>query len=221
MMKRIEKKGWKREKHFSFFNQLDYPHFNITAMLEVKRLLTYCKDQDISFFKAVLYCAVKAANAVPEFRQRIRKEEIIQHDSVHPSYTSMTQAEVFSFTDVRFDPDPYVFFRRCDEQEATVKNAASLEDDPHRDDYLFVSTIPWIHFTSFVHPVHLSEVDSVPRLTWGKYKQQGLDVMLPFSAQAHHALVDGMHTGQLFERLEAYCTDPEMAFRPHWDRAYS
>ena len=220
-MKKIEIKGWKREKHFSFFNQLDYPHFNITAMLEVSRLMTYCKEEGVSFFKAVLYCSSKAANAVPEFRQRIRGKEVVEHEWVHPSYTSMTQAEVFSFTDVLFHPDPKIFSQRCAEQEAAVKQEATLEDDPHRDDYLFVSTIPWVHFTSFVHPVHISGVDSVPRLTWGKFKKQGTDILMPFSAQAHHALVDGMHTGQFFERMEAYCQDPEMAFRPEPDLTYA
>ncbi|MEM8901279.1 MAG: chloramphenicol acetyltransferase [Bacteroidota bacterium] len=211
-MKEIDISTWNRQKHFGFFNALDYPHFNICANVDIKVLYDYCKQTDLSIFKAILYIASKTANAIPEFKQRVRGEKVIEHDMVHPSYTSMTEENVFTFTDTWYHPDPKQFLQNSEEAEAAVKQEASLEDNPHRDDYLFISSLPWIHFTSFVHPVHIAEVDSVPRLTWGKYLKSGEQILLPFSVQAHHALVDGWHTGEYFRLLQEDLNKPEEVF---------
>ena len=51
--------------------------------------------------------------------------------------------------------------------------------------------------------------DSVPRITWGRLEQKDGEWKMPFSAQAHHALVDGRHMGLLFQNLEKAMADPE------------
>ena len=138
---------------------------------------------------------------------------IVEHERVHPSYTSMTNDGVFSFTDVAFDPVVQSFFDNCIEGEQKVKGEASLEDEAHRDDYLFVSCIPWIHFTSFQHPVDKTGLDSVPRITWGKYLKNDDRIDLPFSVQVHHALADGWHVGEYFRILQEYLDQPAKAFK--------
>ncbi|RMG23388.1 MAG: chloramphenicol acetyltransferase [Bacteroidetes bacterium] len=211
-MRVIDKSSWKRLRHFEFFNALDYPHFNLCANVNIAALYAFAKAQNHSLFKCILYLCSRIANEIPEFRLRIRGEEVVEHPSVHPSYTSMTEQQVFSFTDTRYDPDPQQFFANCEQAEAAVKQQASLEDDPERDDYLFITSIPWVHFTSFVHPVHIRQVDSVPRISWGKYQWYGQQLMLPLSVQAHHALVDGLHTGQYFQLMEKYASNPDAVF---------
>jgi chloramphenicol O-acetyltransferase type A len=207
-MREVDMSSSPRRRHFEFFRGLDYPHFNVCANVDVARLRETARAQDLPFFKAVLYCAARVANEIPELRQRIRGERVVEHDVVHPSYTSMTDAGVFSFTDVRYHPDPAEFLLHCTAAEEAVRAEASLEDDPERDDYLFVTSLPWIHFTSFQHPVHIRQVDSVPRLTWGRAERRGERVELPFSLQSHHALVDGAHVGRYFSRLQEALDDP-------------
>ncbi|MEO1449114.1 MAG: CatA-like O-acetyltransferase, partial [Bacteroidota bacterium] len=109
-----------------------------------------------------------------------------------------------------YDPDPKAFFTNCDVAEEAVKQEASLEDNPERDDYLFVTSIPWIHFTSFQHPINVTDPDSVPRISWGKFVKEGERVWLPLSMQAHHALVDGWHMGQFFQEVEKLFLQPEI-----------
>jgi|GEM_PF-2208719 len=48
------------------------------------------------------------------------------------------------------------------------------------------------------------EVESIPRLAWGKYFIDGDKILLPFSVQAHHSFVDGIHMGQYIDYLQAY-----------------
>jgi len=85
----------------------------------------------------------------------------------------------------------------------------SMEDEEHRDDYLFLSAIPWVSFTSFSHAMHYTPADSVPRITWGKYFEEGEKILMPLSVQAHHAVVDGRHTGKYFELFQKYMRNPE------------
>lgn len=207
-MREIDMSRSARRRHFEFFRALDYPHFNVCAMVDATRLRSSARERGVPFFKAILYCAARAANEVPELRQRIRGDRVIEHDVVHPSYTSMTEAGVFSFTDARYHADLDRFLKACAEAEAAVLTEAVVEDDPDRDDYLFVTSLPWIHFTSFVHPIDIRNVDSVPRLVWGRAEPRGDRLELPFAVQAHHALVDGAHVGGYYEILRALFEDP-------------
>jgi chloramphenicol O-acetyltransferase len=34
---------------------------------------------------------------------------------------------------------------------------------------------------------------------------------MPVSVEAHHALMDGLHAGRFFERLQRHCSDPRAA----------
>jgi chloramphenicol O-acetyltransferase type A len=36
-------------------------------------------------------------------------------------------------------------------------------------------------------------------------------MMMPVSVEVHHALMDGLHVGRYFERLEGYLSDPRSA----------
>ena len=87
-----------------------------------------------------------------------------------------------------------------------------MEDEVNRDDYLFLSAIPWVSFTSFAHAMHYEPADSVPRFTWGKYFKEGDKILMPLSVQAHHAVVDGRHTGKYFQQFQKYMQHPMSIF---------
>ena len=220
-MKTIDLATYKRRAHFDFFRALDYPHVNLTAEVDVTALREFARDSGQSFFKCTLYLVSRAANEVPELRQRIRGETIVEHERVHPSYTFLNDDEVFSFTYVDYQPDAAAFVKAAAAAEDAVRRQITLADEPGRDDYLFVSAIPWVRFTSISHPIHIQTVDSVPRISWGRFEEQvavGAGAgsarrwRMPLSIQAHHALVDGLHIGRFYERLEALLEDLAAAF---------
>ncbi|MEO1413610.1 MAG: CatA-like O-acetyltransferase, partial [Bacteroidota bacterium] len=86
---------------------------------------------------------------------------------------------------------------------ARMQQNPSMEDEAGRDDYLFLSAVPWVSFTSVQHAMPYHPGDSVPRIVWGKYFREGDRTQLPFSVQAHHAVVDGWHVGQYLQTLQA------------------
>ena len=85
----------------------------------------------------------------------------------------------------------------------------TLQEEPGRDDYLFMTAIPWVSFTSFMHPLHLHPVDSVPRFAWGKFFEQDNQIKMPLSVQGHHALMDGLHMGKFYEYVQYHLDKPD------------
>lgn len=84
-----------------------------------------------------------------------------------------------------------------------------MDDDPERDDLLFMSTIPWVSFTSFTHPMKLHPADSVPRFAWGKIFEKTGMLKMPLSVQGHHAVMDGVHMGRFYKKVQDFLLQPE------------
>lgn len=207
-MKYIDIENWKRKDHYNYFKQLDYPHFNICGNVDITNFYKYVKGNNIPFFISVLYTSTKTANSIKEFKYRIRGNNVIEHETVNPSFTVMTEGEVFSFCTSNFVDDFTMFKYNTLNQIEKVKNNISIEDEPGRDDLLYITSIPWISFTNITHPIQMKPVDSIPRISWGKYFEEGGKIKLPLSVQAHHALVDGIHVGQFFNNFQEILDNP-------------
>ena len=87
------------------------------------------------------------------------------------------------------------------QEEAKRMHTIDEEEDEVYDKF-FISTLPWISYTAIVQPVPVP-ADSNPRITWGRYFEQGGRILLPVSVLCHHALVDGVHLARFYELLEA------------------
>lgn len=213
-MRIIEFDNAHRQKHFRYFRDMEYPHFSIVTALDVSVLEEFIRDHRLHFTGTIVFLIASAANAVPEFRWRIRGDQVVEHDIVHPSFSVATKdTDVFSFCEVKFNTNYPVFANAVREAQAAMHAEPSFEDAPDRDDYLFMSSVPWIHFTGFTHPMGIPARDSVPRFAWGKIQTTGHQSRMPLNVQAHHAVVDGRHMGMCIEQMEAYLADPECVIR--------
>ena len=202
-MKKIVFDNPHRQKHFDFFNGMNHPHFSITANVDISLFIAQSKASGLPFSHSLIYCLSRTANEIKEFRWRIRENTVIEHQTVHPSFTvSNDKSDVFSFCTVTFKNGINTFIAEAKKVQENMKSNPSLEDQPGRDDYLFLSAIPWVSFTSIQHAMHFHPHDSVPRISWGKFFEQNGKILMPVSIQAHHALVDGRHMGVYFETLQ-------------------
>ena len=199
-----------RRRHFEFFLSFSHPHFNICANVDITKMLGAVKGASLPFMPCVVWLVSKVANEMPEFRQRIRGEQVVEHDAVHPSFTINTDvSDVFSFCEVKYGEDFADFIERAKAKIAILKMDPTFEDEPGRDDYLFLSSLPWVSFTSIQHAMRYHPHDSNPRIVWGKFFEESGKMKMPLSVQAHHALVDGKHAGMFFEKFEQLCQHPE------------
>ncbi len=204
-MKEITFTNAHRRAHFEFFNGMNHPHFNLCANVDITDFLRRIKAENLPFTPAMVWRLSKCANDIPEFRQRIRGEKIVEHEAVHPSFSTATdEADVFSFCEVKYQPDEAAFIADAKNVIEKMRTDPIIEDEPGRDDYLFLSSIPWVSFTGLTHAMSYHPHDSVPRITWGKYFTQGEKIMMPLAVQVHHALVDGRHVGRYFQAVETF-----------------
>jgi chloramphenicol O-acetyltransferase type A len=208
-MRYIDIPTWPRRVHFSVFRDYDYPHFNMCANVDLTRFHPVLKQRGISFNVAMVYVLARGSNALPEFRQRIRPEGVVEHEVVHPATTIMADHDLFTFCTFDYTEDFSVFAAKAAEEIACVKENPTLEDEPGRDDLLFMTAIPWVSFTSFMHPLPLHPADSVPRFAWGKFFEEGERVKMPLSVQGHHALMDGLHVGRFYAEVQEYFDSPD------------
>jgi chloramphenicol O-acetyltransferase type A len=156
-----------------------------------------------------MFLLVRSANRLAEFRQRIRGDTIVEHAAVHPAPTVPVGNDLFGFYHVDYVDDYTQFAARA---QAAIDRAVahpSLQDEPGRDDWLFLSAIPWVAFTAISHPIHMHPVDSIPRFSWGKFTRSGRRVAMPLSVQVHHALMDGLHVGRYFELVQTGLDEPQ------------
>lgn len=208
-MRRIDKRDWPRREHFEVFSTWDYAHFNMCAQVDLSKFYPYLKQHNISFNIATVYMISRTANAIPEFRYRIRDGDVVEHDMVHPASTILIDDELFSFCIFNYLDEFSAFNASAAERIAHFKEQPTLEDEPGRDDYLFMTAIPWVSFTSFMHPLDFP-VDSVPRFAWGKFFKEGESLKMPLSVQGHHALMDGVHMGRFYKLIQEYLDQPEL-----------
>ncbi|MCP4600141.1 MAG: chloramphenicol acetyltransferase [Proteobacteria bacterium] len=207
-MRYISLETWPRREHFKVFNTWDYPHFNLCANVDLTAFYPMVKQRGVSFTVAIVYVLARAANAIPEFRYRIRGENVVEHEIVHPSTTILTGEDIFGFCPIDCIEDFSEFTARASEKIAYMREHPTLEEDQERDDMLFMTGIPWVSFTSFMHPLDLYPADSVPRFAWGKFFEEGDLLKMPLSVQGHHALMDGIHMGKFYTKVQNHFHHP-------------
>ena len=207
-MRHINLDTWPRREHFRHFESMAYPHFSLCAQVELVNLYPYVKKKGISFNVAMVYVLARAANEIPEFRQRIRQGQVVEHDVVHPSTTVLGSQDLFSFCTINYSENFSTFAPRAAERIAYVQEHQTVADEPGQDDLLYMTAMPWVSFTSVVHPIDLNPADSVPRIAWGKYFQDGNSLKMPLGLQAHHALIDGIHVGKFYDKVQYYLDHP-------------
>jgi chloramphenicol O-acetyltransferase type A len=208
-MRTIDLQSWPRKEHFETFLGAHYPHFNICADVDVTETRRAARQRAVPITAAIVYVTTRAANDIPEFRLRIRGQTVVEHDIVHPATTVMVNGGLFTFGFFDYTEDFPVFVKHYDEMTAFAKANPTLEDPPGRDDLLFMTAIPWVSFSSFSHPIITIPVDSIPRIAWGRFRQEDGSLKMPLSVQGHHSLMDGLHVGRFFEEVQSYLRDSE------------
>ena len=208
-MRTINLDDWPRREHYLFFKTFEYPYFSLSADMDLTDFVPVIKKERISFTAAIMYLIARSANKIPEFRHRVREGNPIEHDIVNPSVTILTRDDLFAFCTVDYQSNFQKFTREAEDLIAQVKVEPTLEEKYIDDRMLFMSSIPWVSFTSFMHPLRLNPADSVPRFAWGKYRQEGNKILMPLSVQGHHAVMDGLHAGRFYKEFQYLVDHPD------------
>ena len=203
MFRKVDINTWERRSTFEFFRDYEDPFFNITANLDVTNLYTFCKTHDLAFSLAILFVSLQSANEIREFRLRMMDDRVIEFDRVEATQTILNDDETFSFCYFESKDDIVEFDRSGKLARDKYKALKTFDVETDRIDLIYYSAIPWISFTSFKHASRQNNRQTVPRMVFGKIFDEGPLKKMPFSVEAHHALVDGIHVGKLFNLFQA------------------
>ena len=170
--------------------------------VDITDFIKKVKAKKLPFFLTVCYCVSKAANGVPEFRQRILDHKIIEFDNCKTSHTVALEDGTYCYCTLESHMPFSDFLPYAErEQEMARHNRTINEEEGAVYDKIFISTLPWISYTALVQPVPVP-ADSNPRITWGRYVEQGDKTVMPVSVLCHHGLVDGMHIASFYQLLD-------------------
>ncbi|MDT5120897.1 MAG: chloramphenicol O-acetyltransferase type [Acidobacteriota bacterium] len=212
MARYLDTETWHRRRLFQFFKGYDDPFFNICAEVDISPLLDFTRAQNLSSFITYHFLSIKSANDVEPFRYRLRGDRVLIHDRIHAGATLLLADESFTFVYFDYTEDFEAFHSSA---KATIESARvevpSLDARDEQDDLIYHSVIPWVSFTSISHARDSKRQNSVPKISFGKYRADCNRIKMPVSVEVHHALMDGLHVGRYFERLEGYISNPRSA----------
>ncbi len=199
---RLDMSTYKRKSHFEYFKSMAYPYVGTTVNVDITGFLEKVKKEGFPFFLSFCYCVQEAAGSVPELRQRISDDGIIEFARCRTSHTVALEDGTYCYCtlDGKMPFPDYIPYAVKEQEKARAQSSIEEESEDVQD-MIFISTVPWITFTSLVQPVPMP-ADSNPRITWGRHFVQEGRTLMPVAVLCHHALVDGAHIGQFYKALE-------------------
>ena len=197
----IDLEKYPRRKHLEHFISMDYPYAGVTADVDVTDLVRLCKEKKYSFYLTFLHIAALAADGVPALRQRIRGEKVIEYDACPTSHIELLENGTYCYCTLRHQLPLAEYIPYAEAVRAQCRANATIEEEDDVESMYFISTLPWVNYTSLIQPVCGGE-DSNPRITWGKFVTRDGKLQMPVSLLAHHGLVDGIHIARFYQELE-------------------
>lgn len=201
-MKYLDIENWNRKALFEHFKTLADPTFGLVAEVEVSKIYQYSKVKKESFFVRYLHACMKAVNSVENLKYRIEGNKVAVYETIHASATIARKDTTFGFSFIKYSEDFKEFTKNFQQEKERIINSTDLFPLQYSLGCIHCSAIPWVSFTGHKEPFSGNKNDSVPQLSFGKIKHQNNKMLMPVSINVNHALVDGYHVGQFFEKFQ-------------------
>ncbi|MBE7647494.1 CatA-like O-acetyltransferase [Tenacibaculum finnmarkense] len=202
-MQYLDIENWNRKEHFNHFRTLADPTFGLVADVDVSSCYRQAKQQKDSFFVRYLHACMKAINAIDNFKYRIEGNKIAIHKVINVSATIARADTTFGFSFIDFSTDFEVFNANYQQEKKRVLSSDNLFPPKYSVACVHCSALPWVCFTSHKEPNSGNKNDSVPQFSFGKIKTVNNKKLMPVAINVNHALVDGYHVGQFFDKFQA------------------
>ncbi|MBR1758819.1 MAG: chloramphenicol acetyltransferase [Lachnospiraceae bacterium] len=198
----LDLESYPRKAHFDYFRSLAYPYVSVTVNVDVTELVRYCKERDASFYLMFMHAAALAADAVPELRRRIHEEGIVEYEECPTSHIELLENGTYVYCTLHHHLANADYLSYAREEQRKAREQEELKEDEDVESMYFISTMPWLSYTSLTQPVAGGD-ESNPRITWGKYEADANGrLRMPLSILVHHGLVDGVHLAAFYKNVE-------------------
>ena len=186
--------------HCQIFRNSIEPAFCVTFELDITDFLKEVKRKGFSFTMSLIYVVTRCANEIEEFRYRFVEGQVVLFERIDTAFTYLDQeTELFKVVNVPME-------RTMESYVASALRTAREQKEyftgPLGNDVFQFSPFPWVSYTHISHTNSGNKENATPLFDWGKYFERDGRLLLPFSVQAHHSFVDGLHIGRLAESLQ-------------------
>ncbi len=206
MFRTVDMSSDPRRAHFEYFRAMAIPYASVTVPCDITRLRRVTREREYPFFLSTLYCAVNAANDVPELRRRIRGADVVEYDCCDSSHTVALDNGTYCYCRLNCAQPFAEFLPYAQAEVERAKAHPDIDDGEDGDSLFFVTSLPWLSFTAISLPTP-SPADSNPRITFGRFFEQDGRILLPLNLTVHHALADGLHIAGFFRNFQSRVAD--------------
>jgi chloramphenicol O-acetyltransferase type B len=200
----IDVANWKRAMHCQVFRNSLEPSYCVTCELDITNFLAKIRSKKVSFTMALIFAVSKCANDIEEFRYRFVDGQIVLYDRIHTAFTYIDKDEdneLFKVVNVEMQDTLEAYVTVAAQKTVNQKEYFT---GPLGNDVFQFSPMPWVSYTHISHTISGKKDNATPLFDWGKFFERDGRWLLPFSVQAHHSFVDGIHIGKLVEALQNY-----------------
>ncbi|CAM1339940.1 CatA-like O-acetyltransferase [Tenacibaculum aestuarii] len=201
-MKYLDIENWNRKQLFQHFRTMADPTFGLVADVEVSKTYQSAKEKGESFFVRYLHACMKAINSVENLKYRIEGDKVAIYEVINASATIARADNTFGFSYILYSEDFKEFYQNFQQEKDRILNSTDLFPLQYSLGCIHCSAIPWVSFTGHKEPFSGNKDNSVPQLAFGKLKKKNGKMLLPVAINVNHALVDGYHVGQFFEKFQ-------------------
>ena len=203
----IDENNWKRAAHCAAFRNSIEPAFCVTFELDITKFLQMVRARGYSFTLSMVFAVSKCANEIEEFRYRFLDGSVVLFDKINTAFTYLNKdTELFKVVNVEMKDT------MADYVSAALRAASEQKEyftGPLKTDVFQFSPFPWVSYTHISHTISGKKDACTPLFDWGKYFERDGKILLPFSVQAHHSFVDGIHIGKLADLLQRFLDEYE------------
>jgi chloramphenicol O-acetyltransferase type A len=205
----VDTTHWPRRHTFEHFRGYSQPWFSVCVRVDVAPLKAALAARGQGGFAlACHYAALRAVHGVSALRLRLQGGGVQLLNTVHAGTTVLMADDSFSFAVLPYDED-FARFEASGRAALAAARAGTGSAQPEPQALMHFTTLPWLHFTSFVHARDRDQGADIPKLAFGQLRAEGAQQWLPLSLDVHHALVDGLHVGAFVQAFEALVQTPQ------------
>lgn len=203
--RRIDIERWTRKEHYLYYTEKLKIEFNMTATIDITKLLDFCHTHEYKFYPVIICLVTKVLNRIENFRMfRDECGKLCVWDEIVPNYTIFHEDdETFSDCWTDYSDDFDCFYRNIVSDMQAYKNKKGIKvKDNQPPNFYCISCIPWVSFTGCGSKVTNGEPLYFPIIAIGKYEKGVTKTTLPVSITVAHAVCDGYHVGLFFKYLQ-------------------
>lgn len=204
----VDLASWNRQEHYNFYRQIQC-NFSLTIEIDITNVVALYKRHHYKFYPVMIHLITQAVNQVPSFKMALKDEQLIEWETILPSYTIFhPESETFSSLWTEYHSDLAKFILAYDDDLLQYENNLSFSPKPNLPENNFnVSSLPWTSLSGF--NLNFPEVKDYfsPIFTMGKFSEKDGKIWLPLAIQVHHAVCDGFHVGKFIKLLQKHCDE--------------